>query len=52
MVSKFIERGANKENMWEHRAILEGNKDPPWETLIFSFHSVVLLVIIIQLVAV
>ena len=23
----------HSERVWEHRAILEGNKDPPWETL-------------------
>ena len=26
IASKFIKRGTNKENVWEHRAILEGNK--------------------------
>ena len=29
MVSKFIKRGTNKEDVWEHRAILGGNKDAP-----------------------
>ena len=29
IVSKFITRGTNTENVREHRAILEGNKDPP-----------------------
>jgi len=24
---------------WEHRAILEGNKDPPWETLCFHIEN-------------
>ena len=35
IVSKFIKRGTNKENM-EHRAMLEGNegtRTPPWGTL-------------------
>ena len=26
IASKFINRGTNDENMWEHRAILEGSK--------------------------
>ena len=26
IASKFIKRETNKENMWEHRAILEGKK--------------------------
>ena len=26
MISKFINRETNTENVWEHRAILEGNK--------------------------
>ena len=26
IASKFIKRGTNKENVWEHRTILEGNK--------------------------
>jgi len=33
MVSKFIKRGTNKLDVWEHRAILGGNKDAPPETL-------------------
>ena len=37
-VSQIIKRGTNKENVWEHSAILEGNKgtrtlNPPRETL-------------------
>ena len=38
-VSQIIKRGTNKENVWEHSAILEGNKGtrtltpPPGETL-------------------
>ena len=42
IASKFIKRGANKENVWEHGNVgqcwkgtrEQGNKDPPWETLI------------------
>ena len=37
IVSKFIKRGTNngkRVGTWEHRAILEGNKEPPWETLV------------------
>ena len=32
---QIIKRGTNKENVWGHRAILEGKKGPPppWETL-------------------
>ena len=33
MVSKFNKRGTNKEKVWKHEAILEGNKGtrtPPW----------------------
>ena len=29
MVSKFIKRGTNKEDVWEHRAILGEIKDAP-----------------------
>ena len=29
MVNTFIKRRTNKENVWEYRTILEGNKDPP-----------------------
>ena len=32
MVSKFIDRGTSKEHVWEHGAILDGNKGtrPPF----------------------
>ena len=33
MVSKFNKRGTNKEKVWKHGAILEGNKDSPLETV-------------------
>ena len=38
IVSKLMKRGVNKENVREHRAILEGNIGPahPWETLPFN----------------
>ena len=39
MVSKFIKRGTNKENVWEHGSIEQfwkGTREqgPPWETLL------------------
>ena len=40
IVSKFMKRGVNKENVWEHRAILEGNIDSPPGRLSLSIPSV------------
>ena len=40
IVSKFITRGTNTENVREHGAILDGNKDLPWETLSIVFINV------------
>ena len=35
IVSKFMKRGRNKENVWEDRAILEGNKEPLFRETLF-----------------
>ena len=41
MVSKFIKRGTNKENVWKHGAILEGKKDPYGRPLLLRFYQVI-----------